>query len=124
MTEQERDVVLNNIMSAVAELVDRVRNKKAIGEFTEEQFTEVLLKATDTKQYIAAKREEEISQRIFADVDGVIQVFQPFRVGNARAALKLFEMMKNYFSNPTTTQFVVAMAIVKDDGTYEKAPTS
>lgn len=124
MTEQERDILLSNIANAVAELVQKTRNAKAIGDMTEEQFTDLLLKVTDHKQYLAAKREEEISRRIFADVDGLIQTFHPFRVTGAKGASDLYKMMREYLESPSgsSKQFVVALAVVKEDGGYEAVP--
>ena len=88
-----------------------------IGRLTVEQFTELMVSVAETKAYLAAKREEEVTKRIFKDVNQlIVGGITPFRIKNTADAKEFVSSMHTYFDNAGGKgSFVVAAALVQEE---------
>lgn len=126
------DLVSNMKVEELEELIYAVLSKKEeerkktsnyknieIGRLTIEQFTHLMLSVTETKGYLAAKREEEVTKRIFKDAEHlIVGGITPFRINNAADANEFADGMRKYFdTNGGKGSFVVAAALVQEEYT-------
>jgi len=87
-----------------------------IGRLTVEQFTELMVSVAETKAYLAAKREEEVTKRIFKDVNQlIVGGITPFRIKSTADAKEFVSGMHAYFDTAGGKgSFVVAAALVQE----------
>ena len=91
-----------------------------VGLMDVEQFTAMMVSIQETKGYIQAQREQELTQRIFKDSEGIIAGGAvPFRVNNIEDAKKLYQELSQYFAEKGAGSFVVSYALLVDGG-YKK----
>lgn len=87
---------------------------KRLTDLTVEQFAELVASAQETKSYLAAQREQEVTARIFKDVEGVIAAgTSPFRLKTAQEVDQWAAQMKEALARGGEGEFVVAMALVQ-----------
>lgn len=126
------DLVCNMNYEELADLINDVlikreeNNKKnckykdrEIGNFTVEQFTEIMVSVMETKAYLAAEREAEITKKIFKDVDQlIVGGITPFRIRNSTDVNTFVSGMSAYFDTyKGKGSFIVAAALLQEDET-------
>lgn len=85
-----------------------------IADLDVEQFTSLMVSVQETKAYLAAKKEQEVTQRIFSDAAGIIEAgVTPFRVRSEKDLQELVDTVTNYYKNGGKGVFVVAAALVR-----------
>jgi hypothetical protein len=92
-----------------------------IGALNVEQFTQLMVSVNETKAYLAAQKEQHVTERIFKDADGIIQAgVVPFRIKSAKDVDEFAMMIKRFFAKDGTGEFVVAAALLVD-GVYSRS---
>jgi hypothetical protein len=83
-----------------------------------DQFTQLMVSVNETKSYLAAQKEQQVTERIFKDADGLIQAgVVPFRAETAKDLEEFTQTIKQYFVQGGKGVFVIAAALLVD-GTY------
>ena len=86
-----------------------------------EQFTSLMLSITETKGYMTAQREQVVSNQVFADAQGLITAaIQPFRAKTIQDVEEFTQSIKAYIKAGGTGVFVLAAALVDEDGKYRR----
>lgn len=92
-----------------------------------EQFTALMTSINETKGYLAAKREQEVTERIFKDAEGlIIAGVVPFRVKTIEDAQDFANTLIEHYKKDGTGTFAIAAALLVDYGRgdtgYHKLP--
>ena len=110
------DLTVDEFKTLLADSVSLRLDDGAIGALPVGDFQKVLLDAFEAEGAVLAKRDKEISERIFRDANGIMSVSTPFRVRNVEDLKKLYMMMYNALQVSTgpgrKAELTVAMAMV------------
>jgi len=98
-----------------------------LGEITILQFADLLEFKGDVHRAQLAEKERILSERVFADIDGVRNLAHPFRMRSKKDVREFTKQLEEFIDasekgGSPKCEFVVAMAIVSPDGEVTKMP--
>ncbi len=92
-----------------------------LSALTVDQFITLVHSVESSEQMAAARQEVEVSKRIFADVEGLLNVTTPFRVKTPEELARLIGSLQGALTAVPGAELVFAVALVKHAGaSYSK----
>lgn len=91
-----------------------------IADLTVQQFVDLVHGVESSAQMEQAKKEFEISKRIFSDIENIIQVSKPFRISTLKELHDLVKSLSPALEGEDT-ELAIAVAVVKTPTTSYNA---
>lgn len=114
----------SGLIFGLLEHYDEIRAAQGgkLGNLSIKDFENLMQQIQEGKLYKHALNEQQITQRIFKDTEGLAVAGTPFRVGSVKEAEELFNWMSKYFTEFAGKVMVVVVASMDEKTGYSSIP--